>query len=82
MILLAILVIWLVLVAFFVALCRGAAFGDRGRDRPAESMAVRRTVSSGLVVWEEPCDVDVELRDLRLRGRGAQRRAGQYAAGS
>jgi hypothetical protein len=83
MTLLLIFTAWLILVTFFVALCRMAAFGDGAEHTPAEPIAsTPRVVAEGLVVWEEPCDIDLELRDLRVRARGARARAGQYAAGS
>jgi hypothetical protein len=83
--LIAALAIWLTLVLFFVALCRGAASAD-GRDSvsaeryPTASANGLRADVAGLVLWEEqPMPV---LRDLRPRVPGAQGRAGQYAAGS
>jgi hypothetical protein len=86
--------IWLVLVAFFVALCRGAASAD-GRNLiwsdgyPTASAAASRASApgdfAGLVLLEDrrgdpPGPAAQDLRGARARaGRG---RAGQYAAGS
>jgi hypothetical protein len=85
MMLLAIIATWLILVLFFVVLCRGAASAD-GRDvalterYPSGSAPQPRPLATGLVLLEEqPAPV---LRDLRARARAAQGRAGQYAAGS
>jgi hypothetical protein len=85
MILIAALTIWLILVLFFVALCRGAASAD-GRDivsterYPSGSVRAPRTDIAGLVLLEEqPAPM---AADLRLRARGARGRAGQFAAGS
>jgi hypothetical protein len=87
MILIAALAIWLVLVLFFVALCRAAASAD-GRDLPLNerypssvSPAEPHTHSPGLVLWEDR-PAPVAAADLRARARGVQGRGGQYAAGS
>lgn len=88
--------IWLTLVLFFVALCRGAASAD-GRGRlsteryPTASTAQAtwpadtgtRPVGAGLaglVMLED--QPAPAAQDLRARARGARARAGQYAAGS
>jgi hypothetical protein len=85
MMLLAILAIWLVLIFFFVVLCRIAASAD-GRDvasperYPSDSAVGARMDAAGLVVLEEqPGPVP---QDLRARARAARAHAGQYAAGS
>jgi hypothetical protein len=83
--------IWLVLVLFFVALCRGAASAD-GRDLDStegypSTASLARVVAAGpaatiagLVLLEDrPAPA---AQDLRARDRGARGRAGQYAAGS
>jgi hypothetical protein len=91
------IVIWLTLVLFFVALCRGAAAGD-GRGPAATegypTASIAGTMGStgaganlaGLVLLEDrPGDGDQPApaaRDLRARARGARARAGQYAARS
>ena len=85
MILIAALATWLILVLFFVVLCRGAASADgRGfastERYPTGSANGPRTNVPGLVLLEnQPAPV---ARDLRARARGARGRAGQYAAGS
>ena len=85
MILIAALATWLVLVFFFVVLCRIAASAD-GRDAtlteryPAGSATGPRTLAAGLVVWEE--EPEVMLRDRRARARGARGRAELSATGS
>jgi hypothetical protein len=86
--LIAAIAIWLTLILFFVALCRGAASGD-GRDTSKEGYPTTSTVGAtglagagmaGLVMLEDrPAPTE---QDLRARARGAQGRAGQYAAGS
>jgi hypothetical protein len=85
MMLIAALAIWLTLVLFFVALCRGTAAAD-GRDvlsterYPSGSAGAPRTDVAGLVLLEDqPAPV---AADLRPRVRGARGRAGQYAARS
>jgi hypothetical protein len=85
MILFAALAIWLVLITFFVALCRGAASAD-GRDSvatagyPSAAGSSPRPEITGLVLFEDqPAPV---ASDLRARARGGRGRAGQYAAGS
>jgi hypothetical protein len=85
MILIAALATWLILVLFFVVLCRGAASADgRGfastERYPTGSANGPRTNVPGLVLLEsQPTPV---ARDLRTTARGARGRAGQYAAGS
>jgi hypothetical protein len=88
MMLIAALAIWLILIIFFVALCRGAASAD-GRDLtsteryPSYSVGARpRTEIAGLVLLEDRATAPVAATDLRARARGARGRAGQYAAGS
>jgi hypothetical protein len=83
MMLLVAIAIWLTLIVFFVALCRGAASAD-GRDLasaeryPSGSAGAPRTHIAGLVLLE-----DRPATDLRAaRARGARGRAGQYVAGS
>jgi hypothetical protein len=86
MMLIAAIAIWLILVLFFVALCRGAASAD-GRDLVSTERypsgpvgSSSRTNIAGLVLLEDrPAPV---AADLRSRARGARGRAGQYAAGS
>jgi hypothetical protein len=85
MMLIAAIAIWLTLVLFFVALCRGAASAD-GRDLasteryPSGSGGASRTNIAGLVLLEDrPAPV---AADLRARARGVRGRAGQYVAGS
>jgi hypothetical protein len=85
MMLIAAIAIWLTLVLFFVALCRGAASAD-GRDLvstecyPSGSADASHTNVAGLVLLEDrPAQVPA---DVRARSRGARGRAGQYAAGS
>jgi hypothetical protein len=85
--LIAAIAIWLTLVLFFVALCRGAAAADgRGLastdSYPTASAAGAGVAAdiAGLVLLENlPAPA---ARDLRARARGARGRAGQYAAGS
>jgi hypothetical protein len=83
--------IWLTLILFFVALCRGAAAADgRGlvstESYPTTaSTGARASVDfAGLMLLEDrPGDPSAPAaRDLRVRARGARARAGQYAAGS
>jgi hypothetical protein len=91
MMLIAAIAIWLTLVLFFVALCRGAASAD-GRDiastdgypSAAAAGAGASEYVAGLVLLEDrPGDLPApSAQDLRARGRGARGRAGQYAAGS
>jgi hypothetical protein len=83
--LIAALAIWLILILFFVVLCRGAASAD-GRDiiatgrYPSSSAGAPRTDIAGLILLEDrPTPV---AADLRVRARGGRGRAGQYAAGS
>jgi hypothetical protein len=85
MMLLAILAIWLVLILFFVVLCRIAASAD-GRDvasperYPSDSAIGARMDAAGLVLLEEqPAPIPP---DLRARVRGVRGRAERYAAGS
>jgi hypothetical protein len=90
----AALVAWLGLVLFFVMLGRMAAYGDGrpSRKRSAATIPVPQTLvkgalARGLVLWEEPRDVELELRDLRpgapaLRGPGARGRGARSVAGS
>jgi hypothetical protein len=85
MILIAALIIWLVLLAFGVILCRIAASAD-GRDfaltesYPSHFAKGPRTLTAGLVVWEE--QPAVVRQKLRARARGDRGHAGRYAAGS
>jgi hypothetical protein len=81
--LIAAIAIWLTLVIFFIALCRGAASAD-GREiaypERYPSTAGADTDFAGLVLLEDrPAPV---AREERARVRGARGRAGQYAAGS
>jgi hypothetical protein len=71
--------LWLAVLGGVVAVCRTAARGDgRGSmGSPAEHALVSDAAASGLVVWEDPPDLDAELRGLQLkdpvsRGHGAQ----------
>lgn len=89
--------IWLTLVFFFVALCRGAAAAD-GRGLAATESYPTATASiagatgpagasasfAGLVMFEDRPGAGPApaARDLRARARAARARAGQYAAGS
>lgn len=86
MMLLIALTIWITLIIFFVALCRGAASADGRRGLvptegyPSISTATPPTDVAGLVLFEDrPAPV---AADLRARARDARGRAGQYAAGS
>lgn len=85
MILIAALATWLILVLFFVVLCRGAASADgRGfastERYPTGTAGGPRTDVPGLVLWDDrPAPVP---REDRARARGARGRAGRYAAGS
>jgi hypothetical protein len=91
MMLIAAIAIWLTLVLFFVALCRGAASAE-GRDiastdgYPSAVTAGAGAAAdiAGLVLLENrPGDQTApSAQDLRARSRGARGRAGQYAAGS
>jgi hypothetical protein len=82
--------IWLIVVLFFVALCRGAAAADgRGLSStdgyPTASAAGAGMSAAGnfagLVLLEDrPAPAAQDLRGARARG--ARGRAGQYAAGS
>jgi hypothetical protein len=84
MMLIAALAIWLILVLFFVALCRGAASAD-GRDivpterYPSDSVAPRTDIAGLVLLEDRPAPV---AADPRPRVRGARGRAGQYAARS
>ena len=93
MMLIAAIALWLTLVLFFVALCRGAASAD-GRELgatdgyPTSSAAPAGAGTSatiaGLVLLEDRSGglQAPAAQDLRARVRGARARAGQYAAGS
>jgi hypothetical protein len=72
---------WLALAGFFVALCRatGASSVVR-REAPLPTNAVPSPIAAGLVVWEEPANVEAELRRLMLRDRGARPRGAPFAA--
>jgi hypothetical protein len=83
--------IWLTLILFFVALCRGAAAADgRGlaftESYPTAAATGARASEdlAGLVLLEDrPGDPSAPAaRDLRVRARDVRGRAGQYAAGS
>ena len=86
MMLLIALAIWITLIVFFVALCRGAASAD-GRDLgptkgyPSLSKATPPSDLAGLVLFEDQ-PAPLAAADLRARARGGRGRAGQYAAGS
>jgi hypothetical protein len=85
MMLIAALTIWLILVLFFVALCRGAASADgRGvvspERYPSGPAGTPRTDIVGLVLLEDRSAP--AAADLRPRVRGVRGRAGQYAARS
>jgi uncharacterized RDD family membrane protein YckC len=88
MMLIAAIAIWLTLILFFVALCRGAASADgRGltsTDGYPTAGAGVSADTAGLVLLENrPGDLPTpSAQDLRVRARGARGRAGQYAAGS
>jgi hypothetical protein len=78
--------IWLTLILFFVALCRGAAEGDgRGlaltEGYPTASSTGTRASGdlAGLVLFE---DRSAPAPQQRLRARDVRARAGQYAARS
>src|ERR1700727_306778 len=78
---------WLVLAVFFAALCRmahadHASYAEQAAsvEQAAGAIPVPHTIAAGLVVWEEPPNVERELRKLMLRGRGAQPRGAQSAA--
>jgi hypothetical protein len=87
MMLIAAIAIWITLILFFVALCRGAASAD-GRDMastegyPTVSTAGAGTSGdlAGLVLLEDR--PGPAAQDLRARARDARGRAGQYVAGS
>ncbi|HEY3959141.1 MAG TPA: hypothetical protein VGL68_01385 [Solirubrobacteraceae bacterium] len=57
--------IWLTVVTLFVAVGRSAARGDGRRARPERREATVNTSVDGLVLWEDP--VEVELQDMRPR---------------
>jgi hypothetical protein len=86
MMLLIALAIWVTVIVFFVALCRGAASAD-GRDLvpvkgyPSASSVAPPTDVAGLVLFEDR-PAPLAAADLRARARGGRERAGQYAAGS
>jgi hypothetical protein len=85
MMLIVALAIWLILILFFVALCRGAASADgRGmaptEGYPTASAAGAHAEVAGLVLLEDRSAPAAQ--DPRTRARGARARAGQYAAGS
>jgi hypothetical protein len=91
MMLIAAIAIWITLILFFVALCRGAASADgRGMAStdgyPTASTAGAGTSGhlAGLVLLEDrPGDLSAPTaQDLRARARGARGRAGRCAAGS
>jgi hypothetical protein len=80
------LAIWIILIVFFVALCRGAASADgRGlapnEGYPSISTATSPTDVAGLVLFEDR-PAPLAAADLRTRARAGRGRAGQYAAGS
>src|ERR1700684_592947 len=89
-----VLVAWLCLALFFLALGRMAAYGDgrastaqRAEMIPVPQTLAKGSLAQGLVLWEEPRDVELELRDLRpgapgLRGPGARGRGARSVAGS
>jgi hypothetical protein len=78
--LIIVLVIWIILLTFVVALCRVAASADDPEltfppQLPVGSTTGVRTVAGGLVVWEEETGRD------RLMGTAtALRHAGRFAA--
>jgi hypothetical protein len=78
--LIAALAIWLLLIAFFVLLCRGAATAD-GRDlasaerHPPDSAIGDPVNAPGLVLWEEQ-----PAPNAPARARAARGHAGRYAA--
>jgi hypothetical protein len=86
MILIAAIAIWLTLILFFVALCRGAASADGRGTASIEGYPTGSTAEAhaakvaGLVLLEDrPAPA---AQDLRARARGGRGRAGQYVAGS
>lgn len=86
MMLLIALAIWVILIVFFVALCRGAASAD-GRDLtptegyPSVSSAAPPTGVAGLVLFEDR-PAPLVAADPRTRFRAGRGRVGRYAAGS
>jgi len=74
------LVIWLLLIAFFVLLCRGAATAD-GRNlasaerHPPDSATGNPVNAPGLVLWEEQ-----PAPNAPARARGDRGHVGRYAA--
>jgi hypothetical protein len=65
MIFILIPIVWLTVVALFVAVGRSAAHGDGRRAHPASGETTVGTSIDGLVLWEDP--VEVALRDMRPR---------------
>jgi hypothetical protein len=91
MMLIAAIAIWITLILFFVALCRGAASADGRGMAAAEGYPTASTAGAGtsgdlagLVLLEDRAGdlPPPTAQDLRARARGARGRAGQYAAGS
>jgi hypothetical protein len=86
MMLLIALSVWVILIVFFVALCRGAASAD-GRDLvpakgyPSLSQATPPTDLAGLVLFEDR-PVPLAAADLRTRARAGRGRVGRSVAGS
>jgi hypothetical protein len=88
MILFALTLIWLLLIAFLVALCRIAAAADDRNDAatgryPTRSAQGPRAKLPGTIRWDGP--YAPAARDLRtgagvVTGRGGRGRAGRYAA--
>jgi hypothetical protein len=86
MMLLIALAVWITLIVFFVALCRGAASAD-GRDLvptrgyPSAPTAMPPTDVAGLVLFEDR-PAPLAAADLRVRVRGGRGRVGRSVAGS
>jgi hypothetical protein len=94
MILFALIVIWLLLIAFIMALCRIAAAADDHNDAaagryPTLSVQGPRAKLPGPIRWDDPCAPAVwDTRAGAGAGasvataRGGRERAGRYAARS
>ncbi len=65
MIFILIPILWLTVVALFVAVGRSAARGDGRRVRPERGETTVNTSIDGLVLWEDP--VEAALQDMRMR---------------
>jgi hypothetical protein len=58
-------IVWLTVVTLFVAAGRSAARGDGRRAQPERCGTTVNTAIDGLVLWEDP--LEVELQDMRPR---------------